>query len=98
MGAVGVYQTREFCPAAGRTPRDQSMNDVSLPYEPITTTAPQSQAANRRAIAFLNLAHAIDHFVLLIFPPVVIGLEAVFKHPYPVIIALSTAAFLAFCL
>src|SRR5258707_8213312 len=72
------------------------MNDVSLPYEPITTTAPQSQAANRRAIAFLNLAHAIDHFVLLIFPAVVIGLEVIFKRPYEEMIALSTGAFVAF--
>src|SRR5258708_14640382 len=72
------------------------MNDVSTPYEPVTTAAPQSQAANRRAIAFLNLAHAIDHFVLLIFPAVVIGLEVVFKHPYAEMIALSTGAFVAF--
>ena len=73
------------------------MNDVSLPYEPIAAAAaPQSQAANRRAIAFLNLAHAIDHFVLLIFPAVVIGLEVVFKRPYEEMIALSTGAFVAF--
>src|SRR5882672_11971883 len=74
---------------------DQSMNDVSLPYEPVAAAGP-SQAANRRAIAFLNLAHAIDHFVLLIFPAVVIGLEVVFKRPYEEMIALSTGAFVAF--
>jgi len=72
------------------------MNDVSIPYEPVTAPAPQSQAANRRAIAFLNLAHAIDHFVLLVFPAVVIGLEVVFKRPYDEMIALSTGAFVAF--
>ena len=72
------------------------MNDVSLPYEPIAATAPQSQTAKRRAIAFLNLAHAIDHFVLLIFPAVVIGLEVVFGRPYEEMIALSTGAFVAF--
>ena len=71
------------------------MNDVSLPYEPVAAAGP-SQAANRRAIAFLNLAHAIDHFVLLIFPAVVIGLEVVFKRPYEEMIALSTGAFVAF--
>jgi len=71
------------------------MNDVSVP-QPITAIAPQSQAAKRRTIAFLNLAHAIDHFVLLIFPTVVIGLEVVFKRPYAEMIALSTAAFVAF--
>ena len=72
------------------------MNDVSLPYEPVAATAPPPQAANRRAIAFLNLAHAIDHFVLLIFPAVVIGLEVIFKRPYEEMIALSTGAFVAF--
>src|SRR5262249_13890183 len=72
------------------------MNDVSIPYEPVTATAPQSQDPNRYAIAFLNLAHAIDHFVLLVFPAVVIGLEIVFGRPYDEMIALSTGAFVAF--
>ncbi|HZT25298.1 MAG TPA: MFS transporter [Pseudolabrys sp.] len=50
----------------------------------------------RRSIAFLNWAHAIDHFVLLIYPTVVIGLEAVYHRPYSELIALSTASFVAF--
>jgi len=70
------------------------MNDDAVLHEPIA--APQSQAAMRRTIAFLNLAHAIDHFVMLIFPTVVIGLEVVFHRPYAEMIALSTAAFVAF--
>ena len=53
-------------------------------------------AARRRSIAFLNWAHALDHFVLLIFPTVVIGLEAVYRRSYDELIALSTAAFIAF--
>ena len=72
------------------------MNDVSKSREPIAGAAVQSQTAKLRAIAFLNLAHAVDHFVLLIFPAVVIGLEVVFKRPYDEMIALSTAAFVAF--
>ncbi len=63
------------------------------------TTAPASQnpeMARRRSIAFLNWAHAIDHFVLLIYPTVVIGLEVVFQRPYSELIALSSAAFVAF--
>ena len=52
--------------------------------------------ATRRSIAFLNLAHGIDHFVLLIYPTVVIGLGAVFHRDYSELIALSTAAFVAF--
>jgi len=54
------------------------------------------EAAKRRSIAFLNWAHALDHFVLLIYPTVVIGLEAVYGRPYSELIALSTAAFVAF--
>jgi len=53
-------------------------------------------AANRRSIVFLNWAHAIDHFVLLIYPTVVIGLEAIYRRPYSELIALSTTAFVAF--
>jgi MFS family permease len=55
-----------------------------------------SKSSERRAIAFLNLAHALDHFVLLIFPAVVIGLEVVYQRSYAEMISLSTAAFLAF--
>jgi MFS family permease len=58
----------------------------------MTAVSPDSA----RQIAFLNLAHALDHFVLLIFPTVVIGLEVVFHRPYAEMIALSTAAFVAF--
>src|SRR5579871_3529099 len=72
------------------------MNEHSISREPVIATAPQSRAAQRRAIAFLNLAHGLDHFVLLIFPAVVIGLEVVFRRPYAELIALSTAAFVAF--
>ena len=53
-------------------------------------------AATRRSIAFLNLAHGLDHFVLLIYPTVVIGLEVVYGRPYSELIALSSTAFVAF--
>src|SRR5512143_3979342 len=52
--------------------------------------------ARRRSIAFLNWAHAIDHFVLLIYPTVVIGLEVVYQRSYSELIALSSTAFVAF--
>jgi MFS family permease len=69
------------------------MNDM----HPASQTGTPSQAAQQRlTIAFLNLAHAIDHFALLIFPAVVIGLEVVFNRPYDEMIALSTGAFVAF--
>jgi MFS family permease len=50
----------------------------------------------RRSIAFLNWAHAIDHFVLLIYPTVVIGLQVVYQRSYSELIALSSTAFIAF--
>src|SRR5947209_727238 len=53
-------------------------------------------AAKRRSITFLNWAHALDHFVLLIYPTVVIGLQNVYGRSYSELIALSTAAFVAF--
>lgn len=58
------------------------------------TTADES--ARRRSIVFLNIAHGFDHYVLLIYPTVVIGLEAVYGRPYSELIALSSAAFVAF--
>jgi MFS family permease len=64
---------------------DRQMTDVSTP----------PRAAERGAIALLNLAHAVDHFVLLIFPAVVIA-EVVFNRPYSEMIGLSTGAFVAF--
>ena len=63
------------------------------------TNAPDSyrpDAAARRSIAFLNWAHGLDHFVLLIYPTVVIGLDVVYGRPYSEMIALSSAAFIAF--
>ncbi|MBV9348490.1 MAG: MFS transporter [Pseudolabrys sp.] len=56
----------------------------------------QAETERKRSIAFLNWAHAIDHFVLLIYPTVVIGLELVYQRPYSELIALSSAAFVAF--
>lgn len=50
----------------------------------------------RISIGFLNWAHAIDHYVLLIFPTLVIGLEAIYGRPYSELIILGTACFLAF--
>jgi len=55
-----------------------------------------ADAGKRVQIGFLNWAHAIDHFVLGIYPTVVIGLEVVYHRPYSELIALATAMFLAF--
>ena len=66
---------------------------------PGSTTAASTlidDAARRRSISFLNIAHGLDHFVLLIYPTVVIGLEAVYGRPYSELIVLSSTAFIAF--
>ncbi len=68
----------------------------------ITTTAGTAaqitaDAANRRrSIAFINWAHAIDHFVILIYPTVVIALQAIYGDSYSTLIWLATASFVAF--
>ena len=49
-----------------------------------------SAAGHKRLqISFLNWAHAIDHFVLGIYPTVVIGLEIVYRRPYSELIAIA---------
>jgi len=50
----------------------------------------------RLTIGFNNFAHAVDHYVMLIFPTVVIGLEAVYGRSYSELLALGTASFFAF--
>jgi len=62
----------------------------------MTVTASNHSGATARTIGFLNWAHAIDHFVILIFPTVVIGMAAVYGRTYSEMIALSTASFVAF--
>jgi MFS family permease len=59
---------------------------------------PQSAELSRRrlAIGFMNWAHGLDHYVILIYPTVVIELEAVYGLTYSALIALGTASFVAF--
>ena len=61
-----------------------------------TSLAAEEEAQRRRSIGFLNWAHALDHYVILIFPTVVIGLETVYGKSYAELIALGTASFVAF--
>jgi len=65
-------------------------------------TAIQADAATKEqenlrvSIGFINWAHALDHYVMLIFPTVVLGLEAIYGRSYGELIALGTASFVAF--
>jgi MFS family permease len=53
-------------------------------------------AQRRLSIGFMNWAHALDHFVILIYPMVAIELEVAYGKSYSTLIALSTASFIAF--
>jgi len=53
-------------------------------------------ADRRLSIAFINWAHAIDHFVILIYPTVVIALQAVYGDSYSTLLYIATASFVAF--
>src|SRR5262245_469066 len=50
----------------------------------------------RRSIGFINWAHALDHYVMLIYPTVVIGLGVIYQMSYGELIALGTPSFIAF--
>jgi MFS family permease len=64
--------------------------------KPMPLAATNDLAQRRLSIAFNNFAHGVDHYVMLIFPTVVLGLEAVYGRPYSELLALSTASFFAF--
>jgi MFS family permease len=55
-----------------------------------------AETLSRRTVAFVNLAHALDHFVLLVFPTAVIAIAAERGLSYAELIGLSTGAFIAF--
>jgi MFS family permease len=70
---------------------------MTAEVSPSESFAPARSAESQRrlAIGFLNWAHAIDHFVILIFPTVVIALVAS-GQSYASLIGLSTPSFFAF--
>src|SRR4051812_46525121 len=61
-----------------------------------TTADPAAERARRMSIGFINWAHAIDHYVMLILATVVIELTTVYGKSYAELIALGTPAFIAF--
>ena len=62
-----------------------------------TVLAPSAEERTRLlSIGFINFAHAIDHYVMLILATVVIELTTVYGWSYAELIALGTPSFLAF--
>ena len=53
-------------------------------------------AASRRVVWFINIAHALDHLVMLIYPTAVLGMGASFGGSYGSLLALSLGGFIAF--
>lgn len=49
-----------------------------------------------RLIGFLNLAHALDHFVMLIYPAAVLALSVSFDRPFGELLPYATGGFVAF--
>src|SRR5882762_2633280 len=78
---IALYARRRAAARAGRSFETSSMATAET---------------NKRSIGFINWAHALDHYVMLIFPTVVIGLEIVYGRSYAELIALGTPAFIAF--
>ncbi len=54
------------------------------------------ETLSRRTLLFVNAAHALDHFVLLIYPTAVIAIAAQTTLSYAELIGLATGAFVAF--
>ena len=69
--------------------------EISAPNRFVATSR-AAVSQRRLSIGFLNWAHALDHFVILIYPTVVIELEVAHKGTYAQLIAPSTASFVAF--
>lgn len=51
---------------------------------------------SRRTVVFVNVAHALDHFLLLIYPTAVLAIATELGLDYATLIALATGAFVAF--
>ncbi len=54
------------------------------------------ETLSRRTVLFVNIGHALDHFVLLIYPTAVIAIAADTGATYTSLIGLATGAFVAF--
>jgi predicted MFS family arabinose efflux permease len=63
---------------------------------PTAASPPDAERTRLISITFINWAHAIDHYVMLILATVVIELTVVYGKSYSELIALGTPAFIAF--
>lgn len=54
------------------------------------------ETLSRRTVTFVNIAHAFDHFVILLYPTAAIAIAAQTGLDYAALITLATGAFVAF--
>jgi MFS family permease len=77
--------------------RRSAREDTTVSRTIVTAaTTDARDAMKRRSIGFINWAHALDHYVILIYPTVVIGLGVIYQMSYAKLIALGTPSFIAF--
>src|SRR2546429_8744720 len=62
----------------------------------VATTEAADAQRRRLSIGFINWAHALDHYVMLILATAVIELALVYDWTYAELIALGTPSFIAF--
>src|SRR6476469_823337 len=74
----------------------QAADSQGIAMALFSTQTLDDESRRRLTIGFNNFAHAVDHYVMLIFPTVVIGVEVVYGRPYGELLALGTASFFAF--
>jgi MFS family permease len=51
---------------------------------------------NRWLVPFINVGHLLDHFVMLVFPTVVVALSREWNQPYAELLPLTLGGFIAF--
>jgi MFS family permease len=51
---------------------------------------------SRRIITFINVAHGLDHMLMLVYPTAVLGMSAAFGKSYGELLTLSLGGFIAF--
>jgi MFS family permease len=51
---------------------------------------------NRWLVPFINIGHLLDHFVMLVFPTVVVALSREWNQPYAELLPLTLGGFIAF--
>src|SRR5215469_10761286 len=56
----------------------------------------RAMSQTRITASFLNIGHAVDHLMMLIFPTVVLAMTASFGSDYRAMLPLSLGGFLAF--